>query len=108
MHHLLLQTLLGSMPFQDYATPTLPVGSLRVCGGERLAALQPSLAAHDMKPLVSSQSVSMHQVLLPQLMGLLAIAKLCDKYSTNGALSLRVWGGECLRALLPSLVARGT
>ena len=77
-------TLLGSMQFQGHATSTLPVGSLRACGGERLAALQPSSAAHGVQPPASSRSVPMHQVLLPQLMGLLAISKLHDKHSTNG------------------------
>jgi len=72
------------MQFQGYATSTLPVGSLRACGGERLAALQPSSAAHGVQPPVSSRSVPMHQLLLPQLMGLLAISKLRDKHSTNG------------------------
>jgi len=71
MYHLQLPTLLGNMQFQGYATSTLPVGSLRACGGERLAALQPSLAAHGVQPQVSSRSVPMH-LLLPQLMGLLA------------------------------------
>jgi len=72
------------MQFQGYATSTLPVGSLRACGGERLAALQHSSAAHGVQPPVSSRSVPMHQLILPQLMGLLAISKLRDKHSTHG------------------------
>jgi hypothetical protein len=47
MHRLLLPQLLGYLPFQSYATSTLPMGSLRAWGGECLRALFPSSVAHD-------------------------------------------------------------
>ena len=39
MHRLLLPQLLGYLPFQSYATSTLPMGSLRAWGGGCLQAL---------------------------------------------------------------------
>ena len=51
MHRLLLPQLLGYLPFQSYATSTLPMGSLRVRGGECLRALFPSSVAHDISHL---------------------------------------------------------
>ena len=51
-HQLLLLTCLGCMPLQCYATSTLPMESLRACGGAHLAALQPSTAAQGMQPPV--------------------------------------------------------
>jgi len=47
MHRLLLPQLLGYLPFQSYATNTLPMGSLGAWGGECLRALFPSSVAHD-------------------------------------------------------------
>jgi len=51
MHRLLLPQLLGYLPFQSYATSTLPMGSLRAWGGECLRALFPSSMAHDISHL---------------------------------------------------------
>jgi len=47
MHRLLLPQLLGYLPFQSYATSTLPMGSLRAWEGECLRALFLSSVAHD-------------------------------------------------------------